>query len=167
MSAERVTTSSTSVTVSTAVASQIEFQRAALTGEATASANSNAVTVTRSTNFQTTPWTGDHQFNAEVRLGTQQSVATTGSFNVTLTAGATRLRMTDASGNHTVGTISGAADGRVLVVYFLGTGTHTITHGTGANAVSCPGDVDLVITGRGGCMLVANGTTWEVVSSTN
>jgi hypothetical protein len=42
MSAERVTTSSTSVTVSTSVASQIEFQRAALTGAITASANSNA-----------------------------------------------------------------------------------------------------------------------------
>jgi hypothetical protein len=45
MSAERVTTSSTSVTVSTSVASQIEFQRAALTGDVTASANSNATTI--------------------------------------------------------------------------------------------------------------------------
>jgi hypothetical protein len=42
MTAERVTTSSTSITVSTAVASQIEFQRAALTGAITAGANSNA-----------------------------------------------------------------------------------------------------------------------------
>lgn len=42
MSAERVTTSSTSVTVSTSVASQIEFQRAALTGAIEATANSNA-----------------------------------------------------------------------------------------------------------------------------
>lgn len=42
MSAERVTTSSTSITVSTSVASQIEFQRAALTGAITASANANA-----------------------------------------------------------------------------------------------------------------------------
>jgi hypothetical protein len=41
-SAGRVTTSSTSVTVSTSVANQIEFQRAALTGAVTASANSNA-----------------------------------------------------------------------------------------------------------------------------
>lgn len=45
MSAERVTTSSTSITVSTSVASQIEFQRAALTGDVTASANSNATTI--------------------------------------------------------------------------------------------------------------------------
>ncbi len=41
MSAERVTTSSTSVTVSTSVAGQIEFQRAALTGAIAASANAN------------------------------------------------------------------------------------------------------------------------------
>lgn len=45
MSAERVTTSSTSVTVSTGVAGQIEFQRAALAGDVTASANSNATTI--------------------------------------------------------------------------------------------------------------------------
>lgn len=42
MSAERVTTSSTSVAVSTAVANQIEFQRAALSGAISASANVNA-----------------------------------------------------------------------------------------------------------------------------
>ena len=42
MSAERVTTSSTSITVSTSIASQIEFQRAALTGAIAATANSNA-----------------------------------------------------------------------------------------------------------------------------
>jgi uncharacterized protein DUF5907 len=45
LTAERVTTSSTTVTVSTAVANQIEFQRAALTGDVTASANSNATTI--------------------------------------------------------------------------------------------------------------------------
>jgi hypothetical protein len=45
MSAERVTTSSTSVTVSTSVANQIEFQRAALTGDVTASANSNTTAI--------------------------------------------------------------------------------------------------------------------------
>lgn len=42
MSAERVTTSSTSITVSTATANQIEFQRVALTGAISATANSNA-----------------------------------------------------------------------------------------------------------------------------
>jgi hypothetical protein len=42
MSAERVTTSSTSVTVDTSVASQIEFRRAALSGAIAAAANANA-----------------------------------------------------------------------------------------------------------------------------
>jgi hypothetical protein len=41
MSAERVTTASTSVTINTSVASQIAFERAALTGAITATANSN------------------------------------------------------------------------------------------------------------------------------
>ncbi len=41
-----------------------DVQRAALTNEVTASQNSNACTVTRSTNFQSSPWTGSHQFNA-------------------------------------------------------------------------------------------------------
>lgn len=63
MSAERVTTSSTSVAVSTSVAGQIEFQRAALTGEVTASANANATTVVRSTNFASAPWTGSHTWS--------------------------------------------------------------------------------------------------------
>jgi hypothetical protein len=42
MSAERVTTASTSITINTGVASQIAFERAALTGAITASANSNS-----------------------------------------------------------------------------------------------------------------------------
>lgn len=41
MSAERVTTASTSITINTGVASQIAFERAALTGVITASQNSN------------------------------------------------------------------------------------------------------------------------------
>ena len=45
MSAERVTTASTSITINTAVASQIAFERAALTGHVTAPANSNATTI--------------------------------------------------------------------------------------------------------------------------
>lgn len=45
MSAERVLTSSTSNAVSTSVANQIQVQRAALTGDVTASANSNATTI--------------------------------------------------------------------------------------------------------------------------
>lgn len=45
MSAERVTTSSTSITVDIATANQVLFKRAALTGEVTATADSNATVV--------------------------------------------------------------------------------------------------------------------------
>lgn len=166
MSAERVTTSSTSVTVSTGVANQIEFQRAALTGEATASANANAVTVTRSTDFQTAPWTGNHQFNGEIRGGTLTSTSASGAVNVTLDAGATRLLFSSSSAI-TLGTISGAADGRILFVEHSGTGSFKVTHDqTTANAVACPGDVDFQFTGRGGFVLVtrlATNNNWKMM----
>lgn len=165
MSAERVTTNSTSVTVDTSVASQIQFQRAALTGEATASANANAVTVTRSTNFQTSPWTGDHQFNAEVRLGTLHTESSvSGAFNVTLTAGATKLLIT-STGDCTLGTISGCAEGRVLYVWHeraSGSGSMTVSHGTGANAVACPDNRYAVFGARGSFVLVGRGNVWRM-----
>lgn len=168
MSAERVLTSSTSVTVSTATAGQIELRSAAKTGEVTASANVNIMTVTRATDFQASPWTGNHQFNGEVRLGTLHTDTNSGALNITLTAGASRILFSHATGNITLGTVSGAADGRVLVVEFTGTGTHTVTHSTaGTDAFSCPGTVDLVITGRGGFLAVARGTVWKVIATTN
>lgn len=45
LTAERVTTASTSITWNTSVAAQIAAERAALTGDVTASANSNATTI--------------------------------------------------------------------------------------------------------------------------
>jgi hypothetical protein len=171
MSAERVTTSSTSVTVSTATPSQIEFQRAALTGEATASANANAVTVTRSTDYQASPWTGNHQFNGEVRLGTLHTQSNvSGAFNITLAAGASRIVIT-STGAATLGTISGAADGRLVVLEHVrasGAGDLTLSHAVTADGIACPGSVNLVLTGdRSGCVLVSRGTTWRVHAHTN
>jgi hypothetical protein len=87
-SAERVTTTSTSITVSTSVANQIEFQRAALTGEVTAPANSNATAITRSTNFV---WTGTHEFDNDVTFDDVVDVGhlwlTTGVFTLALSEG--------------------------------------------------------------------------------
>ncbi len=166
MSAERVTTSSTSVTVSTSVASQIEFQRAALTGEVTAAANANATTVVRSTDFDTAPWTGNHQFDGQVALGTITTSSATGSINPTLGASSTRLLLT-GTGTITVGEVSGCAEGRVLVVEFTGTGTKTITHDSAsADAFACPGNTDLVMEGRSGFVAVGRvGTAanWKIV----
>lgn len=146
------------------------FQRAAFTSEVTANQNANALTVARATDFSTTPWTGNHKFESQLLLGGEQDETGTGAINVTL-GSVVRLRFSDATGNHTVGTISACADGRLLIVEFSGTGTHTTTHSTASNAVSCPGNVDLVITGRGGYIAVgrdAGGTNnWKVVATTN
>lgn len=166
MSAERVLTSSTSNTISTAVSGQIAVQRAALTGEVTASADANATTVTRSTDFQTTPWTGNHQFNGEIRGGTITSVSSSGAINVTLTAGSTRLNLSSSS-TITLGTISGCADGRILFVEHSNSGRLNVTHDSGsADAIACPGDVDFHMNGRGGFILVgrlATNANWKMI----
>ncbi len=142
-----------------------EFQRAALTSEVTAAQNVNALTITRSTGFQTSPWTGIHQFNNEVRLGTLHTeAAVSGALNITLTAGATRVLITSTA-DVTLGTISGCADGRVLTVEHArasGAGSLIVTHGTGANAVACPGDRAHVVRGRGGFTLIGRSTNWEL-----
>jgi|SRR6188768_1894112 len=145
------------------------LQRAALTGEATAAQNVNALTVTRSTDFSTSPWTGNHKFGGQLLFGGEQTDAGTGAVNVTL-GDVVRLRFTSAAGNITLGTVSGCAEGRVLIVEYSGTGTHTITHSAaGVNAFSCPGDVNLVIAGRGGFVAVGRNATanWKVIATTN
>ena len=143
-----------------------EFQRAALTSEVTAAQNVNALVVTRSTNFQTAPWTGNHQFNAEVRLGTLHTEASAaGALNVTLTAGATRL-LISSTADVTLGSISGAADGRMLILEHnraSGTGILTVAHSTSTNFVACPDAINLQLGHRGYCVLVCRGAVWHVV----
>ena len=152
-----------------------EMQRAAFTSEVTAAQNVNALTITRSTDFQAAPWTGIHQFNGEVRLGTLHTEASaSGALNITLTAGATRVLITSTA-TVTLGTITGCADGRVLIVEHLrasGSGNLIVTHDASntTNTVTCPGDTNLIIAGRGGMTLVGRGTSniaWKVVSVAN
>lgn len=147
-----------------------QVTRAALTGEVTATANANATTVTRSTNFQSSPWTGDHEFDGQVRLGTVTSSASTGSINVTLGASSTRVLLS-GTGTITLGTVSGCADGRVLVLEFSGTGEHTITHdASSVDAFSCPGNVDLIINGRGAVFAVGRlggQNNWKIIGVSN
>lgn len=185
------------------------FQRAALTGDVTASQNANALTIANGavTNAkradmaaatlsgralgagtgvptdltagqvvdiietEAVTWTATQNFEGQLRLGTEQTDANTGAINVTL-GDVCRLRFTDASGNHTLGTISGGAEGRLLLLEFNGTGTHTLTHATTANGTSCPGSVDLVMVGRSGCVMVARDAgggdfNWRVLATTN
>lgn len=163
-------TGSTSITITSD-----QVQRAALTGEATAGANANALTVTRSTDYATTPWTGNHQFNAEVRLGTLHTESNkSGALSVTLTAGSTRLLVTSTN-DITLGTVSGCADGRVLIFEHVeasgAPNTLTVTNDIGAaNAFACPGEVNLAIVGRGGFIAVGRqgaNANWKIVATTN
>lgn len=158
-SAERVTTSSTSIAISTGVAGQIEWQRAALTGEVTASANSNALTIDRATDFD---WTGDHYFEGAFGpLVTEQTVAGSGPHDVTLNADTTRL--TFSGSNVVVNSITGGADiGRVVKVYFSGSGVHRMNHqglgvGNSANVFN-PDNVNMFCSERGSFLLQANGS---------
>lgn len=163
MSAERVTTSSTSITVSTAVASQIEFQRAALTGEVTASANANATTVVRSTDFQTTPWTGDHQFNANVRLN--ETLEVRQRVDLTLSADADDVDMSAANVLRIVGNgfnltgmapfLGASANGQTVQIFNADSGdpliiTHEDTGSSAANRFVTPGLVPFALAPRSG-----------------
>ncbi len=146
-----------------------EFQRAALTSEVTAAQNVNALTITRSTGFQTSPWTGIHQFNNELRLGTTHTeTATSGALNVTLTAGATRL-IINSTGDLDLQTISGAALGRVLVVEHIrtsGTGVLSVQHATTSNAIATPDENPVYLGQRGSMVLCGRGGTpfWDIVA---
>ena len=147
------------------------IQRAALTGEATAVAGLNAVTVTRSTNYNTSPWTGEHKFNADVFLGTLQTLSNqSGAINITRTAGAMRILVTSTN-DITLGTVSGASEGNILCFEHAeasgAPNTVTVTHSTADDAFSCPGSVNLAIVGRGSFIAVARGNNWKILATTN
>ena len=151
------------------------LQRAALTGEVTGSQNSNALAVTRSTDFQSSPWTGSHQFNADIRLGTLHTEASvSGAVSITRTAGAMRVLITSTN-DLTLGTISGCADGIPLIVEHVeasgAPNTMTVTHdSSAANAFACPGGVNLAIVSRGGFIAVGRqgaNANWKIIATTN
>lgn len=157
MSAERVTTASTSITINTGVASQIAFERAALTGEVTASANANATTITRSTNFDTngsTAWTGNHRFEALVEVVGHTHWR--GRVDATLAANADDVNVAAANMYRAVGngfTLTGmvaSGDGQLVLIENADSGDaliigHENTGSTAANRFVCPGGVDFVL----------------------
>ena len=131
--------------------------------------NANDVAVDRAADFSASPWTGNHKFGGQLLFGGEQTDAGTGAVNVTL-GDVVRLRFTSAAGNITLGTVSGCAEGRLLLIEFSGTGTHTITHDPSTqDAFSCPGNVNLVVTGRGGLIAVGRTATpnWKILATTN
>lgn len=117
------------------------------------------------TGWYVLPFAGDATFNGAVTLGTLQTQASaSGALSVTLAANVTRLLITSTA-DVTLSTISGCADGRVLVLEHeraSGTGNLIISHGTGANAIATPNARAHVITGRGSALLVGRGTNWKL-----
>lgn len=181
MSNERVATSSTSVAVSTSVAGQIEFQRAALTGEVTASANSNTTAITRSTDFV---WTGTHEFSSDVYLsgGTYFDNVFNGTTGnqpwFDLAIGSANVLRLDGAGAPAalLYSIEPADDGQLLWVVNVGSVTVVIRNedtvlSTAANRIRCGvdsfGAVGLSLPQYAGVWLRYDGTLqrWTVASS--
>lgn len=99
-----------------------QVTRAALTGEVTASANSNATTVTRSTDFDASPWTGPHEFDAQVMFDHRThlrgiaTVSTTGTLNNLSVGDVSVVRFTGASSQSVTGIVPTAGDGQILIL---------------------------------------------------
>jgi hypothetical protein len=180
MSAERVTTSSTTVTVSTSVANQIEFQRAALTGEVTASANSNTTAITRSTNFV---WTGTHEFDNDATFDDVVDIG-----HLLLTTGVFTLALSEGDNNDVaIGNVSVASFTTGVVNVLTGmvpafngqlvwiensddNASFSIAHdstSTAANRFYCPHGQTLIISASTGVWARYNGTLsrWIIADS--
>jgi hypothetical protein len=180
MSAERVTTSSTTVTVSTSVANQIEFQRAALTGEVTASANSNTTAITRSTNFV---WTGTHEFDNDAAFDDVVDIG-----HLLLTTGVFTLALSEGDNNDVaIGNVSVASFTTGVVNVLTGmvpafngqlvwiensddNASFSIAHdstSTAANRFYCPHGQTLIISASTGVWARYNGTLsrWIIADS--
>ena len=109
LTAERVVTDTTSIVWDWATGGQAKATRAALTGDATASAGSNAVTVVQASGAFAL--TGD--------ISPTQIVANTNDYNPTGLSTAAVLRLsTDASRNITG--LVGGADGRLIIIHNVG-----------------------------------------------
>jgi hypothetical protein len=149
------------------------LQRSALTGEVTASAGSNATSITRSTNFT---WTGDHQFNGEVDIGSHLSFD--GVASVLLSSNQNNFNI----GTNSVLMVQGATGSQQLtgmvapsknkLVFILNDSTqafvlpHNSASSTGANRFSCPSELDYVLE-KGGALPVLYSTArgrWCVLS---
>lgn len=154
MSAERVTTASTSVTINTSVASQIAFERAALTGEVTAAANNNSTAITRSTAFL---WTGAHSFGTTVTFAGTYTATVNGTRDDEAIGAVSVVRM-NINNTTTLNGMVPVGDGQM--VYLQNTSssfTLTISHEAGtsaaANRFALPSTGGLVIRPNGGVFM--------------
>jgi hypothetical protein len=136
------------------------WERAALTGEVTAAQNANATTVVRSTDYQTTPWTGNHQHNGNVRLN--------GTFefrnrvDLTLSADEDDLDVSAANvvrivgnGFRLTGMVALNGNGQSVQIFNADSGDpliigHEDTSSTAANRFVCPNVADFSLPPRSG-----------------
>lgn len=116
-------------------------------------------------------WTGIQRFSGTLQLGVLHTEASvSGAFNITLTTGASRILVT-STGAATLGTISGAVDGRVCILEHVrasGAGDLTLAHSLATNGIACLNSANLTLLGnRSGALLVCRDDVWRVMSATN
>lgn len=143
----------------------------ALTGEVTKPAGSAVTTITRSTDFT---WTGKHQWNSWIVLGTQQNETafTAGVLNVTLLDTVTRLYIL-INGDGDIQTVTPAGGttttGRVVFMMIVGSGVKTLKHafsGGGVGRLLLPNNRDHKFGNRQSVWLVGDGANGWLVSLT-
>jgi hypothetical protein len=156
-------TNSTSVTWNTATGGTVSLERAALTGEGTASANANTITITRSTNFQSAPWTGSHQFEGAVVGFGVFDFTTVGATTSNLAIGAVNCVRIDCSGISDVLTgMVASFDGQWVWLENVDSAVGlTIAHdatSTAANRFYCPVTQNFFLPARTGLWCRYDGT---------
>jgi uncharacterized lipoprotein YbaY len=174
------------------VVSSNTFQRAALTGEVTASQNSNTTTITRSTNFDSSPWTGPHAFESTVTIegagGTflcnafasfghridwdsVQSESIPGGSTidpVTLNSSTNVLRLNPSTEAVNLDGISGGSAGRLLIVCNVGSVNIVVRSNQGATAstgILTGGGSNVTLTVNA-CMLLwydGSSSRWRII----
>jgi hypothetical protein len=189
MSAERVTTSSTSITVDIATAGQIEFRSAAKTGAISQAANANATLFAgildngAAENDRTSL---DFITTNDVALAiTDNSGSDKLEIRATLAAGTTQNEGTGGVVTVNAGTKVLAITANITITGFARSGGNvdgdrfwvrcndgiectldSSAAGTGVNAISCPYNEDMIVPGRG-MVEFRYETSWRTVSTGN
>lgn len=161
-----------------------------ITGEVTKGADSTVATVTRSTDYDTSPWTGPHQFDDEVTINDQlriDSVYIDGDFTdadgVVVTPGdVVVLDLTSsATGDppHFLDSIVPPTAGQRCVILVYNSATvvnrdilirHQATTGTtAANRIICPDQQDYYLQAGGGVWMYydPSPSRWRVIGAVN
>jgi hypothetical protein len=119
------------------VVSANDIQRGALTGEVTATQDSNATTVVRSTNFQTSPWTGSHSFGAGVAVTGANTHAQWSSQQDDFALGAVAVLRGTQAGDQSLTGMVAAFDGQLCIIKSTDSGdTLNLPHASASSAAA-------------------------------